>query len=79
VAEDPAAAALAWHRRYLPPLSAAALEHATLAARHELLRALERDLPELERRYLVQLMATADAREGLDAFLQRRTPTWTHR
>lgn len=79
LAADPAAAALDWHRRWLLPLSAAALAQATLAARHDLLRALEEDLPELERRYLVQLMATADAREGLDAFLQRRTPTWTHR
>jgi len=79
LADDPAAAALHWHRRHLLPLSAAALAHATLAARHDLLRALEEDLPELERRYLSQLMASADAREGLDAFLQRRNPTWTHR
>jgi cyclohexa-1,5-dienecarbonyl-CoA hydratase len=79
IADDPAAAALEWHRRYLLPLSAAALEQAVLAARHELRRALEQDLPALERQYLQRLMATADAREGLQAFIQRRTPTWTHR
>lgn len=79
LADDPAAAARDWHRRHLLPLSAAALGHATRAARHGLLDALERELPELERDYLTRLMATADAREGLDAFLQRRNPAWTHR
>lgn len=79
LADDPAAAALDWHRRHLVPLSAAALAQAVSAARQDLLAALEEDLPELERRYFTQLMATADAREGLLAFLERRSPTWTHR
>jgi cyclohexa-1,5-dienecarbonyl-CoA hydratase len=79
LADDPAAAALEWHRRHLLPLSAAALEQAALAARLPLRRSLEQDLPVLERQYLQRLMATADAREGLDAFINRRAPTWTHR
>jgi cyclohexa-1,5-dienecarbonyl-CoA hydratase len=31
-----------------------------------------------ERLYLDELMATRDAVEGLNAFLAKRTPTWTH-
>jgi cyclohexa-1,5-dienecarbonyl-CoA hydratase len=38
-----------------------------------------RALPDLERLYLEDLMATADAQEGLDAFLEKRRPAWQHR
>lgn len=79
VAPDPAAAALAWHRTHLAPLSAAGLRHAVLAGRQLLRRALDEELPRLERLYLDELMATADAREGIDAFLHRRPPAWSHR
>jgi len=36
-------------------------------------------LPEMERLYLQDLMRTADAREGLAAFLEKRQPQWKHR
>ncbi|HEX6384624.1 MAG TPA: hypothetical protein VF177_08145, partial [Anaerolineae bacterium] len=36
-------------------------------------------LPELERLYLEDLMSTADAQEGLAAFLEKRTPIWQHK
>lgn len=75
---DPLAAARAWHRRYLLPLSAAALPHAVGAARARLHRDLDELLPKLEHRYLNELIHTRDAREGIDAFLARRRPRWTH-
>jgi enoyl-CoA hydratase len=31
-----------------------------------------------ERRLFAQVFASADAREGMDAFLERRTPVWSH-
>lgn len=34
---------------------------------------------EMERLYLDQLMATEDAQEGLQAFLEKRTPVWKNR
>ena len=36
-------------------------------------------LPAVEQLYLQELMATADAHEGLQAFLEKRTPVWRHR
>lgn len=36
-------------------------------------------LAEMERLYLEDLMSTADAEEGLAAFLEKRSPVWKHR
>lgn len=36
-------------------------------------------LAPVENIYLSELMETADAKEGLDAFLAKRTPVWQHR
>ena len=44
-----------------------------LMARHESLRTR---LPELERSYLDDVMATRDAGEGIRAFLEKRRPQW---
>jgi cyclohexa-1,5-dienecarbonyl-CoA hydratase len=35
-------------------------------------------LPEVERLYLDELMKTADAQEGLSAFIEKRKPEWKH-
>jgi cyclohexa-1,5-dienecarbonyl-CoA hydratase len=35
--------------------------------------------PEIERIYLQELMNTADAHEGLAAFMEKRKPVWKHR
>jgi cyclohexa-1,5-dienecarbonyl-CoA hydratase len=72
VADDPAEAAAAYFDRHLAGKSAAALALGVRAAREpfaELARA----------RLLEKLMATRDAKEGLEAFLQKRAPKWEHR
>jgi cyclohexa-1,5-dienecarbonyl-CoA hydratase len=74
VAEDPASAALDFVREHLLPLSATSLRFAERAARSDLLSRLERALPALERLYLDELMATPDAVEGIQAFLDKRPP-----
>lgn len=57
--------------------SAAALHFAAQASRRSLVRALETDLPYMERLYLNQLMAQPDAVEGILAFLEKRQPRWS--
>jgi cyclohexa-1,5-dienecarbonyl-CoA hydratase len=36
-------------------------------------------LKEIEKIYLEELMSTADAKEGLEAFLEKRPPIWKHK
>ena len=65
-----------WFEEHLRPRSAAALRHATAAARLSLRQHVREVLPELERLYLADLMGTTDAAEGIAAFLARRAPRW---
>jgi len=73
---DPAEAALAWARSHLAPKSASSLRFAARAARAGLRDRLAAELPAIETLYLDHLMATADAMEGLTAFVERRPPSW---
>jgi cyclohexa-1,5-dienecarbonyl-CoA hydratase len=68
-----------WFAAHLAPRSAAALRHAAAAARMGLVAHVREVLPKLERLYLDDLMRTADAIEGIEAFLDRRRPAWTDR
>lgn len=70
------AAVDSWIREHFLQRSAAALRYAARAARLTIHRALQQDLPQLERMYLDELMAEADAAEGLRAFLEKRAPRW---
>jgi cyclohexa-1,5-dienecarbonyl-CoA hydratase len=79
VDRDPVEAALDWARAHLASKSASSLRRAVRAVRRGLVRRLELELPGLERLYLDDLMQTADAVEGLQAFLDKRRPAWSHR
>jgi len=79
VADDPVAAALAYFDEHLAPRSAAAISFALQAVRMPAIEALERRIAEVERLYLQELMKSHDAVEGLQAFLDKRTPKWEHR
>jgi cyclohexa-1,5-dienecarbonyl-CoA hydratase len=76
LADDPAAAALAWAREHLVPLSASSLRHAVRAVRQGMNARLVAELSQLERLYLDELMECDDAVEGLRAFLEKREPRW---
>jgi cyclohexa-1,5-dienecarbonyl-CoA hydratase len=65
-----------WLESDFLPRSAQALGHAAAAARLPMLRALERDLPVLEKLYVERLMQEPDAIEGIQAFLEKREPHW---
>lgn len=66
-----------WLEKEFLVRSAAGLRHAAAAARRTIKRALGEDLPDLERQYLDELMAEADATEGIRAFLEKRPPRWS--
>lgn len=68
-----------WFAEHLRDRSAAALRHTTAAVRLALRQHAAAALPELERLYLAELMGTADAAEGIAAFLAKRTPRWRDR
>ena len=76
--ETPEAAATEWVEKHLMPRSASSLRFATRAARFAFSRRFDRDIEELERMYLSELMATHDAKEGIAAFLEKRKPTWSN-
>jgi cyclohexa-1,5-dienecarbonyl-CoA hydratase len=76
---DPAEAALGWARTHLLPKSASSLRYAVRASRAEQRARLATELPRLERLYLDGLMSTADAIEGLQAFVERRPAVWRDR
>lgn len=79
VADDPAAAALEYFDKQLADKSAAALAHAVRAARGAFGELARARLDEVEELYLQRLMATHDANEGLQAFMEKRQPKWEHR
>lgn len=79
VAEDPVAAALDYFERHLAGKSASSLAYAVRAARGAFAAAAKRRLAEVEALYLGELMRTRDAVEGLQAFIDKRTPQWENR
>jgi cyclohexa-1,5-dienecarbonyl-CoA hydratase len=79
IADDPAVAALAYARAHLLPRSASSLRFAVRAARADFSQRLLAGLEALETLYTRELMRSADAVEGLDAFLEKRPPRWRNR
>jgi cyclohexa-1,5-dienecarbonyl-CoA hydratase len=79
LAEDPAKAAAAYFDAHLAGKSGAALALATRAARAPFAARAAQRLAEVEALYGERLMATRDANEGLQAFIEKRQPRWEHR
>jgi cyclohexa-1,5-dienecarbonyl-CoA hydratase len=79
IADAPWDAALGYIRQHLLPRSGSSLRLAVRAVRRALRARIAADLPAIERLYLDELMSTADAQEGLQAFLDKRTPSWGNR
>ena len=76
IAPDPRGAALAWAREHLLGKSASALRFATRAARSSWTASFAREIEHLNCVYLDEVVATRDAREGIEAFLEKRAPRW---
>jgi cyclohexa-1,5-dienecarbonyl-CoA hydratase len=77
VADDPTAAALGWARTHLGPLSASSLRHAQRLARAGVALRFDQEIAAAERAYRDELMKSADANEGLRAFLEKRPARWS--
>lgn len=67
-----------WIRKYILPKSASSLRFAVRAARIKFNHILSNFLPQLESIYINQLMNTHDANEGIQSFIEKRNPEWTH-
>jgi cyclohexa-1,5-dienecarbonyl-CoA hydratase len=65
--------------RHLLPRSARSLRLANRASRSTWYATLPARLDEMERLYVHELMETADANEGINAFLEKRSPSYTNR
>jgi cyclohexa-1,5-dienecarbonyl-CoA hydratase len=78
VAADPEAKAVEWVREHLLRHSGSSLRHAVRAVRGAFVETFFEQLAELEQAYVRDLMATADANEGIQAFLQKRPAQWSH-
>jgi cyclohexa-1,5-dienecarbonyl-CoA hydratase len=79
IAANPRKAAEDWIARRLLSKSAASLSIAVRAVRLQWNAGFLRDLEQVERLYLDDLMRTEDAREGVEAFLAKRRPVWKDR
>jgi len=79
VADDPEQAAREYFVTHLSPKSARSLRFAVQAARRDFGTRIRARLAEAERMYLDELMATRDAVEGLEAFIDKRPANWEHR
>ncbi len=76
LAEDPEAAALAYFDDHLAGLSGSSLRFAVRAARASYANHVKAGLKRVEELYLTGLMDTADAVEGLEAFIEKRPAVW---
>ncbi|MBI5917177.1 MAG: enoyl-CoA hydratase/isomerase family protein [Bacteroidetes bacterium] len=68
-----------WIEKNILPKSASSLRYGVKAVRAKFNHILGNFLPQLENLYVNQLMATADANEGISAFLEKRNPVWQKR
>ncbi len=76
IADDPLAAAMVYFEKNLLKKSAQALEHTVRAGRFLMYKQFLHHIDQLEKMYVQELMETADANEGITAFLEKRKPTW---
>ena len=79
VVDDPENAALAWFDNGPAKHSAASLRFAVKASRLGMAERVKAKIAEVEALYLNGLMATHDAVEGLNAFVEKRAALWEDR
>lgn len=68
-----------WIEKHILPKSASSLHYAVRASRVKFNHVLSNFLPQLENLYVNQLMATHDANEGINSFLEKCPPAWQNK
>lgn len=68
-----------WTETLLLPKSASSLKFAVRAARLEFNKVMKSKLKEQEKLYLDELMASHDANEGIQSFMEKRKPDWQNK
>jgi cyclohexa-1,5-dienecarbonyl-CoA hydratase len=76
VSADPQAELDDFLAKHILPKSATALQFAARASRYGMHQAFLKNIEALEKMYVQELMETADANEGIKAFMEKRKPTW---
>ena len=76
VSADPQAALDEFLAKHLLPKSATALQFAVRASRYAMHQTFLKNIETLEKMYVQDLMETADANEGIKAFMEKRKPVW---
>jgi cyclohexa-1,5-dienecarbonyl-CoA hydratase len=66
----------AFIEKHILPKSASSLRFANTVVRSALSAHYQADILPAEQMYIEELMATADANEGIEAFLEKRAPVW---
>ncbi len=67
-----------WIEKHILPKSASSLRYAVKAVRNSYNETLKTKLAELQDLYVDELMETADANEGIQSFLEKRSPVWSN-
>ena len=68
-----------WIRKNICGKSASSLKYAVKAARSSFDFFMQRNLPVYTNMFINELMETEDANEGINSFIEKRKPLWTHR
>ncbi|MFQ5604425.1 MAG: enoyl-CoA hydratase-related protein [bacterium] len=76
VSGDPAQEVETLLAEHILPKSSQALQFAVQSARFEMHEAFLKNIDRVEKMYVEELMATADANEGIQAFMEKRPPAW---
>ncbi len=79
IADEPEIAARDYFDKRIATLSSCTMRHAVWSARVDMIDRVKTKLAKVEQRYLVDLMSSHDAVEGLQAFIEKRTAEWKNR
>ena len=68
-----------WIKENIVHKSASSLKYSVKASRMVFNHLVRKMLPEIEEMYVIQLMETDDANEGINSFLEKRKPIWVNK